>query len=177
MSNDPVDVFKLISMTGPDECWAWNGSWGGRSRERRPYFQAGGVRTMAYRVVWKLVSGADIPPGQMILHSCDNGGHPIGCCNPRHMSLGTHQQNMDDMTTRERHGLPRTAVTAIRRLLDRGDTQQAIADLYGVSRETISAIATHRVYKDAGRAAGAPTNTDPVVSIEADDVRHNSEPE
>jgi predicted XRE-type DNA-binding protein len=110
---------------------------------------------MAYRWVWRLVHGEDIPVGKMILHSCDRGGYPIGCCNPAHLSLGDHQGNMDDMKRRERHGLPATAVTAIRRLLDRGETQQEIADKFGVSRETISAIATGRVYKDgaARRAA------------------------
>jgi len=54
---------------------------------------------------------------------------------------------MDDMTSRDRHGLPKTARNGIRRLLSEGRTQQEIADLYGVSRETVSAIATGRVYK------------------------------
>lgn len=156
-SNDPVDVFQLIEMRGPDDCWRWLGAWGGRSRDRRPYFMARGERTMAYRWVWRLVNGADIPDGQMILHSCDNGGYPIGCCNPRHLSLGVHAENMRDMTERQRHGLPATAVTAIRRLLERGDTQQSIAEKFGVSRETVSAIATGRVYR---REAHPPSEPD-----------------
>jgi transcriptional regulator len=63
------------------------------------------------------------------------------------MRLGTVQQNSDDMMERERHGLTKSVVKAIRTLLDQGRTQQDIADLYGVKRETVSAIATARVYK------------------------------
>lgn len=169
--NDPVDVFRNIQMGNADDCWRWLGTWGGRSRDRRPYFMADGERTLAYRWVWILVNGP-IPDGQMILHSCDNGGHPIGCCNPAHMRLGTNQENMDDMTTRQRHGLPATAVKAIRRLLDRGETQQEIADKFGVSRETVSAIATGRVYKNEkrGAAANVVSNTTNVSSIPTDDL-------
>jgi hypothetical protein len=175
-SNDPVDVFQLIEMRGPDSCWVWHGSWGGRAYDRRPYFMANGERTMAYRWVWRLVHGVDLLPGQMILHSCDQGGYPIGCCNPSHMSVGSHQDNMDDMRKRERHGLPATAVAAIRRLLDQGDTQQSIAEKFGVSRETISAIATGRVYKDGAARRAANISEPPTEPSGEADVGNDSEP-
>lgn len=40
-----------------------------------------------------------IPIGLVVMHSCDN---PI-CCNPNHLSVGTHQQNTDDMIKKNRH--------------------------------------------------------------------------
>jgi DNA-binding XRE family transcriptional regulator len=84
---------------------------------------------------------------------------------------------MDDMKRRERHGLPGTAVRAIRRLLDQGDTQQSIADKFGVSRETISAIATGRVYKDgAARRAANISLPDEPMNGEASDVGNNDSP-
>lgn len=174
-SNDPADVFKHISMGGKDQCWAWLGTWGGRSRDRRPYFMAHGERTMAYRWVWRLVNGSDPLPGQMILHSCDNGGWPVGCCNPAHLSIGSHEQNMEQMRQRERHGLPATAVAAIRRLLAQGDTQQSIADKFGVSRETISAIATGRVYKPMGGSAAAANIPNPGPDISTESCDDNGE--
>ena len=145
MANNPVDVFQHIDMRGPEECWSWCGSWGGRSRDRRPYFMANGSRKMAYRWVWELVNGSE--PKGMILHSCDQGGWPIGCCNPNHLRDGTHAENTKDMTDRQRHGLPATVVRAIRRLLDQGQTQEEIARLYGLTRETVSAIKNQRAYK------------------------------
>ena len=54
---------------------------------------------------------------------------------------------MDDMKQRQRHGLTHHAVRAIRRLLATGHTQQEIADNFGVSRETVSAIANDRLYQ------------------------------
>ena len=146
MKHEPTDVFRYIEMSSADVCWRWTGTWGGRAADRRPYFMSDGRRTMAYRWVWELVNGP-IPDGQMILHSCDRGGYPIGCCNPHHMRLGGVVENAADMTARQRHGLPHNVIRAIRRLIDEGKTQSEIASLYGISRESVSAIATERVYR------------------------------
>tara|TARA_Y100001951_G_C11114763_1_gene169483 strand:+ start:238 stop:390 length:153 start_codon:yes stop_codon:yes gene_type:complete len=48
------------------------------------------------------------------------------------------------MVERERHGMPRTVIRAILRLRAKGKTQKEVAELYGVSREAISAIDTGR---------------------------------
>ena len=147
-TNDPVDVFNYYAMGSDDECWPYTGpSWGGREHTRRPYFMANGRRQAAYRWVYELVNGVTLTPDQFILHSCDNGGFPIGCGNPQHMRIGTNDDNMNDMKQRQRHGLPHHVVTAIRTLLEQGRTQQEIADLYGVSRERIRDIALHKYYR------------------------------
>jgi len=147
-TNDPADVFKFYDMLGDAEgCWQWHGPFGGRARDRRPYFMAGHRRQIAYRWVFELTQGIILAPDQPILHSCDRGGWPIGCGCPDHLRMGTHVENMQDMTSRERHGLPKTVVRAIRRLIEEGRPQAEIAALYGFSRETVSAIATGRVYK------------------------------
>jgi len=145
--NQATDVFKHIEMRGMDACWPWIGTWGGRVRDLRPYFTYGGRRTMAYRIVYELVHGVQLDRKQLLLHACDNGSHPIGCCNPHHMRIGTERENARDMMDRERFGLSVVAVTRIRAMLASGRTQQEIADLHGVSRETVSAIATGRTYK------------------------------
>jgi hypothetical protein len=146
-SNSPEDIFHLFDMRGTDDCWPYIGSsWGGRERDKRPYFMSNGRRQMAYRWVYELVHGVILTPDQSILHSCDNGGYPVGCGNPAHIRIGTVQENSNDMKARERHGMPKTVVKAIRRLIEEGRPQHEIADLYGVSREAISAIATGRVY-------------------------------
>jgi len=145
-TNDRTDVFKHYNMQAnrPDNCWPWTGSVGGRKSEPRPYYQAEGKRYIAYRLVYELVHGVTLQPTELLLHSCDNGSMPVGCGNPAHLSIGTVQDNSNDMTERQRHGINHHMVKGIRRLLSEGRTQQEIADLYGVSRETVSAIATER---------------------------------
>ena len=137
--NLPTDVFKHINMHNGDTnvCWEWTGKV--NKKDQRPYFTVSGKRRPSYSVVLELATGT-APNKKIPLHSCDNRI----CCNPTHLSWGTHQDNMDDMVERERHGLPKTVVRAIRKLRNQGRSQSDIAELYGVSRECISSIDTGR---------------------------------
>ena len=47
---------------------------------------------------------------------------------------------MNEMKERGRHGLPKTVIRAIKNLLTQERSHRDIAELYGVSRETITAI-------------------------------------
>ena len=148
MTNEASDVFKFYDMSGgADACWPWSGPYGGQKREPRPYFMVQRRRQIAYRWVYELVHGVTLTPDQLVLHSCDNGGYPIGCGNPAHLRLGSVSENAADMVARERHGMPKTVVRAIRVLLEQGRTQNEIAELYGIARETVSSIATLRSHK------------------------------
>lgn len=141
--NVPTDVFKWIDMHGGDDeiCWEWKGKI--NKKDGRPYFTVQGKRRPSYAIVLELTSGSSQKKTQMALHSCDN---PI-CCNPSHLSWGNHQDNMDEMKERDRHGLPKIVVRAILKLLSENKTHKEIAELYGVSRETITAINTGRSHK------------------------------
>jgi len=138
-ANKPQDVFKHINMHDGDTnvCWEWKGKV--NKKDGRPYFTVEGVRRPSYSIVLSLHTG-EAPDGRMALHSCDNRI----CCNPYHLAWGDHQTNMNEMKERDRHGLPATVVRSIHNLLEQGRTQQDIANIYGVSREAISAIATGR---------------------------------
>ena len=133
--NIPTDVFKTMDMHDGDinACWEWKGK--PNAKDGRPYITIEGARRPAYVIVLELHTG-EHAGGRYALHSCDNRI----CCNPHHLSWGTHQDNMDDMKERDRHGLPRTVIRAIHKLLEGTATHQEIADLYGVSRETITGI-------------------------------------
>jgi hypothetical protein len=139
--NIPTDVFKSINIGAKDECWSWKGRY--NKKDSRPYFTSNGRQRPAYVWVLELHTGEEASK-RLALHSCDNGESPVGCCNPHHLRWGTHDENMKDMVDRERHGLPAIVVKAIRKLRSEGKTQKEVAELYGISREAVSAIDTGR---------------------------------
>ena len=56
-----------------------------------------GLRTRAHRLSYIFANG-DIPKGGIIRHSCDNNS----CINPKHLIMGTKQDNTQDMIHRNR---------------------------------------------------------------------------
>lgn len=121
---------------GGDACWPWTqGTRNGYGR-----FYVGNKKYLeAHRVAYALMNGP-IPEGVDVLHSCDNPP----CCNPAHLSLGTHTDNMRDMESKGRSNHPRgeshteaklTAdqVRAIRYLHSTGLRLTTIAAQFGVT--------------------------------------------
>lgn len=147
--NTRTDVFQHIDMTGgEDACWPWTRSTGGGNGKGkpRPYFQVDGTKYIAYRIVYELVHGVTLPSDVFIRHKCDN---PI-CCNPAHMETGTHQENMQDMVNRDRHGLTHVAVRRIRWMLAQGTlTHREIAELNETSKATVGRIARDELHTHA----------------------------
>lgn len=89
--------WKKVAPGSVDVCWVWLGS-----RNRGGYGQIRGDNgdvERAHRVAWRL-SSAVIPAGLHVLHRCDNPG----CVNPNHLFLGTNDDNIADMVTKNRGG-------------------------------------------------------------------------
>ena len=85
---DIARFWSKVDRRGPDECWPWL-----RSCNANGYgtFNVIGRPQLAHRVAFVLAI-ASIPDGMHILHRCDNPP----CCNPAHLFLGNHIQNMLD---------------------------------------------------------------------------------
>lgn len=139
-----------VIVSDADVCWPWT-----RSRLPKGYgrIYVAGKFLLAHRVAYELRRGP-IPSGLLVLHRCDNPP----CCNPKHLFLGTHQDNVRDMTTKgrafyingERVGnakLTEQNVRDARRLLADGHlTHREIGRELGVSATAISNIATGRTW-------------------------------
>jgi len=91
---------------GPDACWPWT-----RYTNERGYGEVWdadvGHSVLAHRAAFKVAHG--YLPDSDILHSCDNPP----CCNPAHLSPGTHAENMRQASERGR--MPTGASHAARR--------------------------------------------------------------
>jgi len=60
-----------------------------------------GKPQMAHRIAYRLATGRD--PGELsVCHECDNPP----CCEPSHLWLGTHKENMLDMAAKGRTNPP-----------------------------------------------------------------------
>lgn len=81
---------------GPDACWIW------KLKKYKGYGQVkfNGRHRQAHCVAWELTNGP-IPEGKCVCHDCP-GGDNRACLNPKHLWLGTHQENMQDMVDKGR---------------------------------------------------------------------------
>lgn len=164
MSRPKVDFatrfWAKVKRGTADECWNWQGSRCGLHAEYgQTYYE--GHRITAHRGAWLLTSGMLPLPGLEICHTCDNGL----CCNPAHLWIGTHKQNMEDKIAKGRANfaigsragqakLSEFEIAQIKRLLVSGLSQRKIAAQFNVSQPTISYIKnglhwSHTELKDA----------------------------
>ncbi len=150
-SDEEIDRFwAKVAIKGLDDCWEWqastiNSGYGMLVIKRR--------HITAHRFSWMLANDTDIPDGLLVLHSCDNKL----CCNPAHLRLGTHSDNIKEAYARglrvvrdsrgEKHGgakLTEKDVLEIRRLSAEGKSYSTLAGEYGVSKATIAFVVTRR---------------------------------
>lgn len=115
--------------SGPDSCWPWIAF-----RDKSGYgttYWRGRRGLKAHRVAYEICYGS-IAKGLLVIHSCDNPS----CCNPSHLRLGTHLDNMKDKMARGRQArgsrnggskLSEVDVVRIRNLISSGANQSAVA--------------------------------------------------
>lgn len=69
-------------------CLLWKGSVDSKGR---PHAHWGGLRRKAYIMAFELTGGV-LPQGKLLRHLCNTPR----CCNPDHLKVGTHAENMAD---------------------------------------------------------------------------------
>ena len=75
-------------------CWVWLAS---TNSDGYGLFWIGTRIEHSHRMAWVFTNGP-IPTRMCVLHRCDNPS----CCNPEHLFLGTHADNMRDMANKGR---------------------------------------------------------------------------
>jgi len=138
-AKDVARFWAGVGKAGPNDCWPWKRK--ARTRWGYGVIYMGGKYRNTHRVAFMLKGNA-IPARRFVCHRCDNPP----CCNPKHLFLGTHRVNQNDMARKDRscHGTRNgrarlTEKRAMRLRLDYDTGQysiQDVADLYGISKAT-----------------------------------------
>lgn len=86
--------WNKVNIRGPDDCWIWQGCISGSGYGS---FNTGNNKKInSSRFAWILVNGPIVSKSLLVLHRCDNKS----CCNPNHLYLGTHGDNVNDLCKR-----------------------------------------------------------------------------
>ncbi len=95
--------WKRVKVWQLHECWIWQPYFYKAFKDKNAYghFQHGSRKEPAHRMAWILTNG-EIPEGLEVCHKCDNPP----CCNPTHLFLGTHKDNMGDCAAKGRNHVP-----------------------------------------------------------------------
>ncbi len=148
MKKDFNKMYKINTQTG---CWEFDGYLvNGYGR-----FYTKGKRWLAHRFFYTTFV-SDIPEGLLICHQCDNRK----CVNPKHLFLGTHKDNSQDMMNKNRISrrctakdhthtsskLSKKQVNTIRTTKKYSPFELAVK--FKVSPVTISSCRSRRTYRD-----------------------------
>ena len=111
-----IRLFSKINIPNdPKGCWEWTGN---KSSTGYGIILFNGKHVGAHRVMWKVTYG-EIEKNLCVCHHCDNPS----CVNPKHLFLGTHQDNMKDCVNKKRHAGFRTKKTLVEKIKSRIEQQ------------------------------------------------------
>jgi hypothetical protein len=133
------DQFLELQAQETDDCVLWPYAQNGH---RYGIVQIGKRLWLTHRLSCIMTYG---PPPFLKAEAAHNCGVSL-CLNPRHLRWATHKDNQADRVGHgtsnrgERCGSSKLTESQVRMIRDDNRTQKAIADQYGVCRQTISDI-------------------------------------
>lgn len=157
-ANTPDVLWSKVDVKSEDECWEWK-SFRNHQGYGRTWINNKGY--YAHRVIFDLVNPNTIDlnaPAStkeygFVLHTCDNPP----CCNPKHLWLGTHTDNMQDKARKGRlpnfsgDKGPRCKLTMeqameARKLRKSGVSVKKLAEQFGISLPSMKTLIANKSY-------------------------------
>ena len=159
-ANTPEVLWSKVDKKGENECWPWLGV---KNKQGYGRVQINEWSYYAHRVIYSLVypniiewrAPKNSTESGFILHTCDNPS----CCNPKHLLVGTHADNMADKVAKGRSPDfsgdkgPRAKLTMaqareIRQLRKDGISARELSQRYELSLPSIKTLLRGDSYKE-----------------------------
>jgi len=157
-ANTSEVLWSKVDKKGEDECWPWLGL---KNIQGYGRVQINEYSYYAHRVIFNLVYPNQIELNAprnssekgFLLHTCDNPS----CCNPKHLFVGTHADNMADKAAKGRSPdytggkaprckLSMSQATEIREKRKQGISARELAKQYGISLPSIKTLLAGKSY-------------------------------
>jgi hypothetical protein len=137
-----VRFWSKVSLPNKEGCRTWTAC---KFAEGYGWFCYKGKSFRAHRVAWILLYGP-IPKGLHVCHHCDTPS----CCEPTHLFLGTHTENMKDAVLKGRRcGLTEERLAWVRHhATSNRYTQTEISNILGTSQPNISRIISKELARE-----------------------------
>lgn len=137
--------FSNVKENQETGCIEWIGS---TTDKGYGSFSVNNKKVRAHRFSYELEHG-EIPEGNIVCHACDNPK----CVNPKHLFLGTHKDNTQDMLSkkRQKNGSDKLTwddVKEIRRLGDSGVAPKIIAEMFKISSSHTRLVLRNEIWHD-----------------------------
>ena len=146
--NTIQDFWNKVDIQGPDDCWIWSGM---KNKAGYGLMSYQGKQHTAHRLSAEFSNNN--PKGKFVCHSCDN----TSCVNPKHLFLGTTQDNTQDRFIKDRSAKGETIGTSklteqqvldIRYRYSLGNISlRKLAKHYGLGESSIHPIIQRKTWK------------------------------
>jgi hypothetical protein len=136
-----------LRVAKTDGCWIWNGA---VTSHGYGCVQVGGRKVIGAHKYAYLISKGPVADGLQVMHSCDTPR----CVNPAHLSLGTKEDNAQDMSRKGRgrkDGGYKLTLEQVREIkAARGkESSGVLAKRFGVVQSYIFGIWAGRTWRNA----------------------------
>lgn len=150
-----------ISVGAPGDCWLWLGA---KASAGYGHGHRNNVHFYAHRAAYESQHGEGSAAGWVIRHTCDNPP----CCNPGHLLIGTHADNMADMVERGRRNavfgervntarMSECDVLEARRLAAAGSPVVDVARMFSLEYGAMRALIKGQTWRHLPGAVPNPT--------------------
>ncbi len=146
---DKMLFWSKVNRGKENECWNYLC---GVSRNGYGQFYINRIQFRSNRIAYYIINNID-PLYLDVLHTCDNPR----CCNPNHLFLGTHQDNMNDIVAKgkqlkgENHHFAKLTEEQVKNIRYKssilGYTQMELAQEYNTHQTNISLICAHKIWR------------------------------